>query len=132
MAQVTDPKWHDEGFFVQNYVTYRMNIPTLGHDVRRKDKDFCQFQEYLRKVYPHILIPGIPEFKKEKKNDPKFWERRAVHMQNFVNKVLQSEDLRGCPVVVDFIAHKDFKAFSKMIKGCLDKAIKPSTTGELF
>lgn len=74
-VQISDPTWHDDGFFAPKFVTFQMKTPELGFDIRRKGKDFGLFQEYLNKVYPHILIPCIPELKKDKKNDPKYWEK---------------------------------------------------------
>jgi hypothetical protein len=91
---VSDPQWTAEGFLKSKYVTYQMKTPSMGYDVRRKDKDFVLFQEYLNKVYPHILVPVIPEVQKDRKSSNKYWERRGKELQTFMNKLLQSEDLK--------------------------------------
>lgn len=129
---VSDPQWSTEGFLKAKYVTYQMKTPSLGYDVRRKDKDYILFQEYLNKVYPHILVPVIPEVQKDRKSSNKYWERRGKELQTFMNKLLQSEDLKTWPILVDFIKHQDTKGFSKLLKGWFDKHIKPTGTKDLF
>ena len=131
-VQISDPQWHDDGFFSAKYVTFLVRTPSLGYEVRRKDKDFNQFQEYLEKVYPHILVPTIPEFQRDRKGSQKYWERRAREMQTFVNQCLQSSDLKSCPLFMDFIKNKDFKAFSKLLKNQFDKHFKPIGTKDLY
>lgn len=72
---VTDAKWHDDGFFVPKYLSFSIKTELLKAEVRRKEKDFSLLYEYLRKAYPHVLIPGIPEFQKINKNDEKYMEK---------------------------------------------------------
>jgi hypothetical protein len=91
---VSDPQWNAEGFLKTKYVSYRLKTPSSGFDVRRKDKDFVLFQEYLNKLYPHILVPVIPEIQKDRKSSNKYWERRGKELQTFMNTLLLSEDLK--------------------------------------
>jgi hypothetical protein len=46
-VQVMDPTWHDDGFFSTKYVTFLVKTPSMGFEVRRKDKDFILLHEYL-------------------------------------------------------------------------------------
>lgn len=129
---VNDPTWHNEGFFIPNYVTYQLQTPDLGFNVRRKDKDFAVLQEYLNKMYPHILVPWLPELKKAEFNDTAYWEKRAASCQTFMNHVLRCQELRSCPILMDFLKVADFKAYSKQLKASIDKANKPNGTNDLY
>jgi hypothetical protein len=91
---VSDPQWNTEGFLKTKSISYQMKTPSSGYDVRRKDKDFVLFQEYLNKIYPHILVPVIPEIQKDRKSSNKYWERRGKELQTFMNTLLLSEDLK--------------------------------------
>lgn len=48
-------------------------------------------------------------------------DKRAEGLQAFLNDCLMSEDLKLCPVFVDFLKHQDFKGFSKNLKNSLNK-----------
>lgn len=128
---VSNPEIHDDGFFSAKYVSYKVKTPTLGYEIRRKDKDFNILHELLCKIYPHILIPGIPELKKASKLDMKALEKRAAHLESFINKILQSEELKSCPVLLEFLKDTDLKGFTKQLKTAFEKSARPMNINEI-
>lgn len=79
----------------------------------RRDKDFNVLREYLNKVYPHIMVPVIGACKQKKEYEPKFLRNRQNMLQRFMNKICQSETLRACPMLQDFLKYEDEKNFTK-------------------
>ncbi len=54
-------------FSTTTYLTFKIEVPQFGWEVRRKDEDFNLLFDYLKKVNPHILIPPISACKLKKK-----------------------------------------------------------------
>lgn len=108
-----------------------MKTAELKYEVRRKDRDFNTLYEYLSKIYPHIYIPTCPEPKKDKIDDKSIAKRMRV-LEIFINKCLMSEDLKICPVMVDFLKHQDYKTFSKNLKNSASKCSLPQSYKELY
>jgi len=78
------------------------------------------------------LIPLIPDCPKDKKFDIKYLAKRAAYLEDFLNKALQSDDLKILPIVLDFLKDPDRRKFSKHIKSSLEKAPKPSCVKEFY
>lgn len=131
-VSVTDPQIHDDGFFTSKYVTYLVKVDSLNLEVRRKDKHFKYIQEYLCRMRPFILIPCIPEVQSDKKLDMKYLTRRASNLEEFLNKVLESEDLRLVPMLNDFLTLTDRKKYSALIKTTLKTAEAPLGLKEFY
>ena len=132
VVKVFEPQIHDDGFFTSKYVTYQVRIESLNLDVRRKDKHFHYLYEFFCKVCPYVMVPCIPDIQKDKKLDLKYLAKRATYLEDFLNKALQSEDLKLVPLFYDFFKEPDRKKFSKTIKTTLEKTKKPINVKEFF
>ena len=129
---VSDPQVHDDGFFTSKYVTYLVKIDCLKLEVRRKDKHFKYIQDYLCKLCPYALVPSIPEVQSDKKLDLKYLAKRATYLEEFLNKVLESDDLRLVPMFNDFLTMTDRKKYSAHIKTNLKVAEPPNGIKEFY
>lgn len=129
---VSDPTVHDDGFFSAKYATFQVQTNELKLCVRRRDKDFALLYDYFCKVCPYVLVPTVPELKKNAKLDPKTLDRRAAQLETFLNQCLRCEELRLFPVFLDFLEYPDVKAFSKQVKAAADKAVKATCTKEFY
>lgn len=53
----------------KNWLSFKIKIPHIRSDVRRKDEDFDLLQEYLIKAYPNVIVPTTKPFKGHKYNE---------------------------------------------------------------
>jgi len=52
------------GFFKKkNYLSFKVKIPILTSEVRRKDEEFDLLQDYLVKAYPNVIVPTTKPYK---------------------------------------------------------------------
>ena len=52
------------GFFSKkNRLTFKIRIPAIHSEVRRKDSDFDKLLNYLIKAYPNVLVPSVKAYK---------------------------------------------------------------------
>ena len=121
---VRDPQIRDEGFFIGKHLSFMVETRPLGWVVERRDKDFNVLRDYLVKAFPQILIPAVPTFQSSKSMDKAFTRKRESLLNRFVNKLMIQEDLKACPVVLDFLSYEDSKAFTKQLKQSHDSAPK--------
>lgn len=100
---VQEPEIVDEGFFLGKHLTFTIQTSPLGWKVKRRDKDFNVLRDYLVKAYPHILVPMCPEHHSTKSIDKNFLRKREHLLNKFMNKCMLQEELKGCPILVDFL-----------------------------
>jgi len=67
-VQVEDGLWQQKKSLLSttHFLTFKIKIPLLKTDVRRQDEDFDQLMIYLKKEYPHLIVPIIKTFKVQK------------------------------------------------------------------
>ena len=51
-----------------NWLSFKIKIPIIQSEVRRKDEDFDLLQDYLVKTYPNVIVPTTKPFKGTKYN----------------------------------------------------------------
>jgi hypothetical protein len=103
-VRIRDPQMKDEGFFSGKHLTFKMDTKPLGWSVERKDKDFNSLRDFLVKAYPHVLVPACPEYNSVKSLDKSFLRKRESLLTRFINKLMLQEELKACPLVVDFMS----------------------------
>jgi hypothetical protein len=60
----------EKGLFSSgHYLSYKINLPILRSEVRRKDEHFDTLQQYLQKSYPNIIVPGKKPHKANRYNE---------------------------------------------------------------
>lgn len=106
---VQEPEIIDEGFFYGKHLTFTIQTSPFGWKVKRKDKDFNVLRDYLVKAYPHILVPMCPEHHSTKSIDKNFLRKREHLLNKFMSKCMQQEELKGCPILVDFLSFEGNK-----------------------
>ena len=108
---IWNPEIVDEGFFLGKHLTFSVQTAPFGWKVKRKDKDFNILRDYLVKAYPHILVPMWPEHHSTKSIDKNFLRKREHLLNKFMNKCMQQEELKGCPILVDFLNYEGNEYF---------------------
>ena len=53
----------------KNYCSFKVQIPIIRSEVRRKDEDFDLLQDYLIKAYPNVIVPTTKPYKGHKYNE---------------------------------------------------------------
>lgn len=101
--KISNPSLIDEGFFAGKCLTFDIEVPQLGTKVTRKDKEFNTLRDYLVKAYPHVLVPACPEFVQIKTLDKSLLRKRESLLSRFMNKLMIQEELKACPIFVDFM-----------------------------
>ena len=82
-------------FSTSNWLSFKIKIPLIRSDVRRKDEDFDLLQEYMIKAYPNVIVPTTKHYNGQKYNEQKYMVKRAVYLSRFLGNVLRSRILRG-------------------------------------
>ena len=90
-----------------NWLSFKVKIPLIRSDVRRKDEDFDLLQSYLIKAYPNVIVPTTKPFKGHKYNEQKYMTKRAVYLSRFLHNVLRSRILRGDQFLMSFLTEID-------------------------
>ena len=103
--KICEPKLNDDGFFGGKFITFQVETKPLGWKFERKDKDFNDLRDYLVKAYPHVLVPACPDFTSMKSVDKSFLRKRESLLTRFMNKLIIQEELRACPILVEFLRH---------------------------
>ena len=93
-----------------------MKTLPIGATVERKDKDFNNLRQVLVTRYPHLLIPACPPHFSQTKLDEAYTQKKMELLEVFMNKLLQNEELKACPTVLDFIQKKGQKEHSAKLK----------------
>lgn len=73
------------GFLTKsNWLSFKIKVPHIRSDVRRKDEDFDLLWAYLIKAYPNVIVPTTKAFKGHKYNEQKYMTRRATNLSRFL------------------------------------------------
>ena len=91
----------------KTWLSFKIKIPHIRSDVRRKDEDFDLLQEYLIKAYPNVIVPTTKPFKGQKYNEQRYMTKRAIYLSRFLQNVLRSRLLRGDQFLMSFLAEGD-------------------------
>lgn len=64
-VNVTDGLMQQKGGFLskKNWLSFKVRIPHIRSEVRRKDEEFDLLQEYLIKAYPNVIVPTTKPYK---------------------------------------------------------------------
>lgn len=62
---VTDGLMQQKGGFLgkKNWLSFKIKIPHIRSEVRRKDEEFDLLQDYLIKAYPNVIVPTTKTYK---------------------------------------------------------------------
>ena len=92
---------------VKNWLSFKVRIPHIRSEVRRKDEEFDLLQEYLIKAYPNVIVPTTKPYKGQKYNEQKYMTKRAVYLSRFLANILRSRILRGDQFLMSFLTEID-------------------------
>jgi len=106
----------DEGFFGGKHLIYKIETNPLGWKVERKDKDFNFLRTYLVKEFPHLLVPAVPEYTSAKVIDKNFMRKRESLLNRFMNKLLMQDEIKACPVLIDWLKVPNYKEVGKKLR----------------
>ena len=90
-----------------NWLSFKIKVPHIRSDVRRRDEDFDLLQNYLIKAYPNVIVPTTKLYKGHKYNEQKYMTKRAVYLSRFLQNVLRSRILRGDQFLMSFLTEAD-------------------------
>ena len=66
--------------------------------------------------YPHLLIPAVPEHNSQSKIDDNQISKKMELLEAYMNKLIQNDDIKACPQVLDFLQMRGQKEHSKQLK----------------
>ena len=68
----------------KTWLSFKIKIPHIRSDVRRKDEDFDLLQDYMIKAYPNVIVPTTKPFKGHKYNEQRYMTKRAIYLSRFL------------------------------------------------
>jgi hypothetical protein len=95
-----------------NWLSFKIKVPHIRSDVRRRDEDFDLLQSYLIKAYPNVIVPTTKPYKGHKYNEQKYMTKRAIYLSRFLQNVLRSRILRGDQFLMSFLTEADDKKYT--------------------
>jgi hypothetical protein len=104
------------GLFSQTYAIYTIETPKQGWSVTRRYSDFVWLRETLEKLHPGLPIPPIANKSSYRKFTERHLRRRMMIMETFLNKILTVPDLKGEPVICEFLRVSDNLEYLKLKK----------------
>lgn len=129
---VTDGLMQQKGGFLKkkNWLSFKIKIPHIRSEVRRKDEEFDLLQEYLIKAYPNVIVPTTKPYKGQKYNEQKYMTKRGVYLSRFLANILRSRILRGDQFLMSFLT-EDNEGKYKAEKATMLKQKKVITLDQL-
>ena len=94
-----------------SWLSFKIKIPHIRSEVRRRDEDFDLLQDYLIKAYPNVIVPTTKAFNRLKFNEQKYMTKRAMLLSRFSANVLRSRILRGDQFLMSFLTETDDKKY---------------------
>ena len=133
--EVTEGLMQSKSSFLskKNWLSFKIKIPIIRSDVRRRDEEFDLLQSYLIKAYPNVIVPTTRPYKGHKYNEQKYMTKRGTYLSRFLQNVLRSRILRGDQFLMSFLTESDDnkyktekKTMLKQGKVCiLDEIVTP-------
>ena len=87
----------------KNWLSFKIKIPHIRSEVRRRDEEFDLLQEYLIKAYPNVIVPTTKPYKGQKFNEQKYMTKRGVYLSRFLANILRNRILRGDQFLMSFL-----------------------------
>jgi PX domain len=118
---VSDPRTEEEGTR-QRFTSYLITTDK-GNSIRRRYDDFLWLYKRLQTELPGAIIPIIPRSRvliASKKFDPDFIEERRRNLQQFLQGVVDHDELSRAPSMSPFMVDMlgtDFEEGKKKVEG---------------
>jgi hypothetical protein len=115
------------GLFSQTYVIYTVDTPSQGWSVTRRYNDFVWLRETIEKLHPGLPIPPIAKKSSFRKFHDAHLKKRMMILETFLNKTLTMPELKGEPIILDFLRLSDNLEYLKFKKAATieDDRIRP-------
>ncbi|EGR34144.1 PX domain protein [Ichthyophthirius multifiliis] len=104
------------GLLSQSYIVYIIQTQPLDWTVSRRYNDFCWLHQTLEKAYPGISIPPIPKKQTTRNFQPLFLNKRMAFMQQFLNKIFKSPELKNSKYIEGFLGMVSDEQFKQLQK----------------
>ena len=128
---IKNPKTNEKTLLTSSYVNYEVFTEPSCWSVRRRFSDFSLLRQILRKYYPRMVIPPLPEKKSgNKRFKQEFIDRRMKFLQIFINDIIKNEEFRANEALPVFLNFNDHNQFEKKMKE-LNNYIPPSNFDEV-
>ena len=114
--QIKNPQIIETDYFSLNYVLYDIETNIFSENinwaVKRRYKDFVWLREILRKLFPFLFIPPLPDKKiGSKRFENKFISKRMNLLNEFLNNLLLIEEIKNSIAFVAFLSIRDNNLF---------------------
>ena len=122
-VSLRDPHIVETSMFQMNYVLYEVYTDVTGWHVSRRYSDFTWLRSCLKKQFPHVLVPMLPNKKYGgRRFEGDFIDKRRYFLEVFINSIVKNEDFKSSDALLSFlfISNRDhFEAKMKEISSAL-------------
>lgn len=110
------------GFFSSKYILYTVTTKSLKFEVQRRFSDFLWLRNKLIQHYPSYYVPPMAKKQSSGTFKEEFIVERMRELEEFLNSVLDHQELRASECVLIFLKIRDKDEFAHL-KGKLDKTV---------
>ncbi|MCQ2817704.1 MAG: hypothetical protein MJ252_10610 [archaeon] len=116
-VDVRNPKSNTTSLLSSNYISYEVVTSSTNWQVIRRFSDFLWLRETLKRFFPRIYIPPMPN---KKLGGRRFEEdyvlKRMNLLKKFINNVVSSELLKASEPLISFLSIIDRNQFEFKMK----------------
>ena len=106
------PKINEGNLFRKSYITYLIQAPALGLEVRRRFSDFIWLRDTLKRIYINCVIPPIIKKNYLTNLKDSLIQKRMRVIEKFLQEIEEHPLLRNSQIFYDFISIKSEKDFN--------------------
>lgn len=105
---LTSPEIINNGLFSKKYAVYKVVTHPFKYDVKRRYNDFLWLRMMLVRDFPTLFVMKIYQIppmadKTQRSLDPDYLYKRASQLQQFLDGVIESEELRASLPLLCFL-----------------------------
>ena len=117
IIEIKNPKVISASYFQVSYTQYEIYTNITNWLVYRRYSDFEWLRYNLRKLYPKIFCPPIPNKKiGSRRFESDFVEKRMKFLNKFINSVCENEIFKTSEPLISFLSLQDRTQFEAKMK----------------
>ena len=117
IIEIKNPKVISASYFQVSYTQYEIYTNITNWLVYRRYSDFEWLRYNLRKLYPKIFCPPIPNKKiGSRRFESDFVEKRMKFLNKFINSVCENEIFKTSEPLISFLSLQDRTQFEAKTK----------------
>ena len=114
---IKNPKATTLSYFQSSFIQYEVHTNVTNWMVQRRYSDFEWLRINLKKFYPRIFCPPMPNKKLgSRRFESDFVEKRMKFLNKFINAVCENEIFKASELLIAFLSLQDRIQFEEKMK----------------